>query len=98
MKHSQIVEEARVLLETVNSDDMGVLTATLSVDGKINMAAHASEQFSVAIISILVEKILEDNMCCHAHFMTTAMAIRETISNIVAQKFEEVGKDEETKH
>jgi hypothetical protein len=100
MKYLEIVEQGRVLLDAVDNNDTGVMTATLSVDGKINVAAHASEQFSVAIIQLLTEQILNQNMCCTAHLMQTAMALHEVLTNVVSKKLDEVTEnpDSETKH
>jgi hypothetical protein len=98
MKHLEIVKQGRALLDAVDDPEIGVMTATLSVDGKINVAAHASEQFSVAIIQLLTEQILNQNMCCTAHLMQTAMALHEVLTNVVSKKLDEVHENPETKH
>jgi hypothetical protein len=93
MEFSQIVKDGHRLLDTVQDNDTGVMTATLSTDGKLNMAAHASEQFSVAIISVLIEQILNGNMCCQSCFMKTTMALHETLNGVVKRKIEELNQE-----
>jgi hypothetical protein len=100
MSYSEAVKQGRELLDSVVHPEMGVLTATLTTDGKINVAAHASEHFSVGLISVLAEQILKGNMCCEAHFMAAAMGIHQVLTDLVSKKRGELHEapDSETKH
>lgn len=78
-----VYESALKCLNTF--DGNGVFVAVLNGNGEVNIVSKTNEDFSLALIRVLVRSVLQQNVCCPGHFMGTSLLINEIVKDVVTE-------------